>query len=106
MEADEDDAWSPDVALVFYRVAQESLTNVARHSGAKRAWVRLSRITDGAVLTVEDDGRGLGGAAPRPHLGLLGMRERVTSVQGQLHLGQAAVGGLRVEARLPLGNGA
>ncbi|MBK7367576.1 MAG: sensor histidine kinase [Candidatus Eisenbacteria bacterium] len=100
VEAGEDDAWAPDVALVLYRVAQEALTNVARHSGAKRAWVKLTRDESGVQLVVEDDGRGAG-ANPRPHLGLLGMRERVTSVNGQLQLASAAVGGLRVEARLP-----
>ncbi|MCC6650194.1 MAG: sensor histidine kinase [Candidatus Eisenbacteria bacterium] len=100
VEAGEDDAWAPDVALVLYRVSQEALTNVARHSGAKRAWVKLTRDAGGVQLTIEDDGRGAG-ANPRPHLGLLGMRERVTSVGGQLQLGAAAVGGLRVEARLP-----
>lgn len=100
VEAGEDDAWAPDVALVLYRVAQEALTNVARHSGAKRAWVKLTRDESGVQLVVEDDGRGAG-ANPRPHLGLLGMRERVTSVNGQLKLAAAAVGGLRVEARLP-----
>lgn len=100
VEAGEGDAWAPDVALVIYRVAQEALTNVARHSGAKRAWVKLTRDGDGVQLVVEDDGHGAG-ANPRPHLGLLGMRERVTSVNGQLQLASAAVGGLRVEARLP-----
>jgi len=105
LEDRDESPWPPDVALVVYRVAQEALTNVARHSGATRAWVRVTRGDGRARLTIEDDGRGLGGV-PQPHLGLLGMRERVTLVGGELHLGPAGAGGLRVEAVLPLKGGA
>jgi signal transduction histidine kinase len=101
LETSDEEPWAPDIALVVYRVAQEALTNVARHAGAKHAWVRLDREPGRARLVIEDDGRGLDGA-PRPHLGLLGMRERVTLVGGELTLGSATAGGLRVEADLPL----
>jgi signal transduction histidine kinase len=101
LETSDDDPWPPDVALVVYRVAQEALTNVARHSGGKHAWVTVDRGPTQAVLVIEDDGHGAGGT-PRPHLGLLGMRERVTLVGGELKLGAAQAGGLRVEAVLPL----
>jgi signal transduction histidine kinase len=101
LETSDEAPWPSDVALVIYRVAQEALTNVARHSGAKSAWVRIERGSDAARLTIEDDGHGAGDA-PAPHLGLLGMRERVTLVGGELRLGSAAAGGLRVEAELPL----
>ena len=101
LETSDEDPWTPDIALVVYRVAQEALTNVARHSGAKRAWVRVERDDLEARLVIEDDGHGTGGDL-RPHLGLLGMRERVTLVGGELMLGRAATGGLRVEAVLPL----
>jgi signal transduction histidine kinase len=105
LETSDEDPWPPEVALVVYRVAQEALTNVARHAGAQHAWVRVERTDGRASLVIEDDGRGVGGV-PRPHLGLLGMRERVTLVGGELMLGQAEAGGLRVEARLPLKGGA
>lgn len=105
LETSDDDPWPPDVALAIYRVAQEALTNVARHSGGTHAWVTVTRGATEARLTVEDDGRGIGDA-PRPHLGLLGMRERVTLVGGTLQLGAASAGGLRVEAALPLKGGA
>ena len=105
LETSDDAPWPPDIALVVYRVAQEALTNVARHAGAQHAWVRLERDAERARLVIEDDGRGLGGVE-QPHLGLLGMRERVTLVGGALALGQAGAGGLRVEATLPLKGGA
>lgn len=101
----DEDPWPQDVALVVYRVAQEALTNVARHSGARHAWVTVTRDAVQAVLVIEDDGSGAGDS-PRPHLGLLGMRERVTLVGGELRLGSAQAGGLRVEAVLPLKGGA
>jgi two-component system sensor histidine kinase UhpB len=78
-------ALDPDTELVVYRVAQEALTNVARHSGAATASLTLGR--DGADLLVEvvDRGRGLP-ADPRGG-GIKGMRERAALVGGRLQLG-------------------
>ena len=105
LELDESTGWPPEVALTLYRVAQEALTNVARHSGARHAWVRLARREAEGRLVVEDDGRGMLGGL-EPNLGLLGMRERIGAAGGTLRLESAATGGLRVEARVPIGNGA
>ncbi len=101
LEIDESPGWPPDVALMFYRVAQEALTNVARHSGARRAWVSLARRRDEGRLVVEDDGSGMR-AGLQPNLGLLGMRERVSAAGGTLRLEAASAGGLRVEATVPM----
>ena len=101
IEADDPHGWAPETALTLYRVAQEALTNVARHSGARRAWLRLAREGAACRLVVEDDGRGLSEEL-KPHLGLLGMRERVAAAGGTLRLEPAARGGLRVEADLPM----
>ena len=93
-----------DIATTVYRALQESLTNIARHSGAKSAWVLL-RIEDGALrLEVEDDGRGMPPAAQAGSrsLGLKGMRERVHYHGGMLEVGQAPRGGTRVKVRVPL----
>jgi len=87
--------------VVIYRVAQEALTNVARHAAARRASVTLRVRADDVVLCVEDDGVGIQGPA-RPHLGILGMRERVAAVGGTLRLATGTGGGLRLEAVLPL----
>ncbi len=101
LELEDSPGWPPEVALTLYRVAQEALTNVARHSGARRAWVRLVRRRDDCQLVVEDDGRGMQPGL-QPNLGLLGMRERVNAVGGTLKLEPAAPGGLRVEATVPV----
>jgi two-component system sensor histidine kinase UhpB len=73
---------SPDEQLVIYRVAQESLSNVARHSDARRVDVELSFVGR-TVLRVSDDGRGFSDGRPGG-LGLSGMKERALLVGGQL----------------------
>jgi signal transduction histidine kinase len=105
IDADDTVGWPPEAALTLYRVVQESLTNVARHSGARHAWVRLTRNDHACRLVVEDDGTGLPSALT-PHLGVLGMRERVGAAGGTLQLVTAGRGGLRVEATVPTGGGA
>lgn len=100
--APENAACPPEIAMTIYRVGQEALTNVARHAGAKRAWLTVEFDDHQARLIVEDDGRGPD-AAMKPHLGLLGMHERVVGVGGRLWFGRGANGGMRVEATLPMG---
>jgi PAS domain S-box-containing protein len=93
-----------DVATTIYRALQESLTNIARHSAARHAWVLL-RLEDGALrLEVEDDGRGMPPAAQASSrsLGLKGMRERVHYHGGVLEVGGAPRGGTRVKVRVPV----
>jgi len=96
----------PDLEVVIYRVIQEALTNIARHAHATMATVRLV-IDDGrALLTVEDNGRGLGhdpAQNERAHLGWLGMRERITAVGGTLTIANGAMGGVCVRADIPVG---
>jgi two-component system, NarL family, sensor histidine kinase UhpB len=75
-----------DEELVVYRVAQEALTNIARHSGADHAELRLS-VRDGAlVVTVSDDGRGIRGGG-EPGTGIRGMRERAALIGATLDVG-------------------
>ena len=87
------------VQLALYRIAQESLTNVLRHSKAGRVTVRAVHDGDEYELTVTDDGTG----SPRSEggRGLLGMRERAELLGGTLEAGPAAGGGFRVVARIP-----
>lgn len=91
------------IATAIYRALQESLTNIARHSGASNAWVMLG--TDGSEIRfeVEDDGRGIApeDLAKARSLGLKGMRERVTYFGGSLEISRAPRGGTRVRARVP-----
>lgn len=91
-------------ATALYRALQESLTNIARHAGAKHAWVAL-RIEDGvACLEVEDDGRGIDVAdvAKPRSLGLKGMRERALYLGGRFDVSPAPRGGTRLQLRVPL----
>ena len=96
----------PDIEVVIYRVVQEALTNIAKHAQASRASVALTLGETHARLIVEDDGRGMATGAPidltEPHLGLLGMRERITAVGGTLGVGARPAGGLRIDARIPV----
>jgi signal transduction histidine kinase len=90
------------VDLSMYRIAQEALTNVRKHSAPSRAEVVL-RYGDRAVeLSVENDGPAAGNAHRGGH-GLIGMRERVEVFGGTLEAGSRPDGGFRVLARLPLG---
>src|SRR3954468_1200755 len=98
-----DNAAKP-VATAVYRAVQESLTNIARHSGAKRAWVKIA-VEDGAIhAEVEDDGRGIAlqDLAKARSLGLKGMRERIAYLGGSLDIGSAPRGGTRVRLRVPM----
>src|SRR5882672_4773335 len=91
-EADDKQGWPTEAALTLYRVAQEALTNVARHSGARHAWVRLTRESGTCLLVVADGGAG----APTiitPRMGGIAMCERVSAAGGTLQLGTAGRGG-------------
>jgi signal transduction histidine kinase len=90
------------VDLSAYRIVQEALTNVLRHARATRADVRL-RYGDGAItVEVRDDGVGPPAALNGHGHGLVGMRERVALLRGEIELGAAPDGGFRVHAQLPL----
>lgn len=90
-------------ALCLYRVTQESLRNVARHSGASRALVSLSGSRNDIVLRISDNGRGFDVAAMhRRGLGLVSMEERVRTVGGTLTISTHAGDGTRIEVRIPL----
>jgi two-component system, NarL family, sensor histidine kinase UhpB len=93
---------SDDVQLVVYRVAQEALSNVARHSGAAHVAVVLRRGPDGVGLSVADDGRGFAFAESERGLGIGGMRERALLVGGDLTIESRPDAGFAVRATIPL----
>ena len=101
MEGSEID-FSKATLMTLYRVAQEGLTNVQRHSGADHASVSLQLGTDGAILTVADDGEGfvVGGSSDQ-HQGLRGMRERLELIDGILTIESSPQGGTKVIAVVP-----
>jgi two-component system sensor histidine kinase UhpB len=90
-----------DLELALYRVAQEALTNVTRHAGARTTRLRLEQNAGAVRLTVEDDGAGFDVQAPVTHpsgLGVSGMRERMALVGGTLTIDSAPGRGTRVIA--------
>lgn len=93
-------------ATALFRIVQEALTNVARHAQASRVAITLKQDKGDAVVTVRDNGRGLGGPAdegPGRGQGLLGMRERAVAWGGSVTVAGSAGKGTVVSARVPLG---
>lgn len=92
--------------FVLYRVAQEALTNVAKHADAQAVHVRLRGKLGRAELDVVDDGRGFlpteGGSTNGRHFGLSAMRERVGAVGGSLHVESRPGGGTTLTAMVPI----
>jgi len=96
---------SGEAELAVYRVAQESLTNVARHAGATHVYLALEPGVGSVVLSVCDDGRGISeAAATNGHGGLRGMRERALLVGGALAVKPGRTGGVEVRLEVPAGN--
>lgn len=94
----------PGVGLAAFRIVQEALTNVLKHVGPTTAEVVLRFQPDALRISVDNEP---GAAAPYGHVGdgghgLIGMRERVAVLGGQLRVGPASSGGFRVDATLPL----
>ena len=90
-----------NAGVQIYRVLQEALNNVSRHSGAKEAWVRLKFLGDRLLLEVEDHGKGLAAQKNQPGIGLVGMRERAELIGGTLELVQLDGGGTLVRLTVP-----
>ncbi|WP_116070147.1 sensor histidine kinase [Asanoa ferruginea] len=88
-----------DAELVVYRIAQEGLTNTARHARAEQVDLTLRRTPGGVELLVRDDGRGLRGAPEGA--GIRGMRERALLAGADLTVGASPAGGTEVRLRLP-----
>lgn len=100
---EEEPGLAPDVATAFYRILQETLTNVARHAAASAVQVDFSSGEGWFILEVQDNGIGIGEAAlANPQsLGLLGMRERAHLLGGEVSFRPQAKGGTLVVVRLP-----
>ena len=86
---------SPEVELVVYRVAQESLTNVMRHAGASEVLVALHHVDGGLRLVVRDDGRGLPADGGPTGAGIAGMQERALHIGARLTLSSLRPAGPR-----------
>jgi signal transduction histidine kinase len=93
-----------NAAVQIYRVLQEALNNVARHSGAKQAWVRLRFLPATLELEVEDHGIGFGGKPAKQGIGLVAMRERSELMGGHLEFSTPAAGGTLLRLIVPRAN--
>lgn len=95
--------WSTDRATAMFRILQEALTNVARHAGATRASVQVTRLEDRVVLEVSDDGRGItkDQVSDSPTFGLLGMQERARMFGGSLKVESGERRGTTVTVSMP-----
>jgi signal transduction histidine kinase len=109
---------APDTELVLFRVVQEALTNIARHSNSPTAQIRLMRERttngDAVVLTIEDAGKGMpdvagvtqltgGRGGHTPGVGLASMRERLHQIGGRLEI-DSVVGRTTIKAVVPIGD--
>jgi two-component system, NarL family, sensor histidine kinase UhpB len=101
-------ALDPDHATALFRIAQEALTNVAKHAHASRVTVRLARLRHHVSLKITDNGAGLRQAdrAKPQSFGLRGMAERANALGGTLTLGRAAGGGTVVTIKIGLAGAA
>ncbi len=88
----------------LFRITQEALTNIARHSGATRASIRFEVDNKYVRLTIEDNGRGIEDQSQpgRTSMGMVGMRSRARQVGGELKVGNKETGGLRIQVEAPL----
>src|SRR5262249_54462572 len=101
--------FSHDAELALFRVVQESLGNVMRHSGSAKATIRLAREDDSVIVEVRDSGRGIPAEKLREiqdatralGVGIAGMRERMRQLGGTLEV-ESGEGGTRVRATLPV----
>jgi PAS domain S-box-containing protein len=98
---------SNDMEATIFRVVQEALNNVCKHSGSETARVEISRKADRVLITIRDFGRGIPSALTGTQIsrdfgvGIMGMRERLRQLGGELTISRAEPGAL-VEAKLPL----
>jgi two-component system, NarL family, sensor histidine kinase DevS len=95
----------PELETVLYRLAQEALNNIAKHSGAERAQLQIRCEVDRVQLIVSDDGVGFDPDAPVSGFGIAGMRERIELTDGELRIESKRGGGTRLLASVPLGGG-
>ena len=102
---DDDKAMEPDseTSLAVFRIAQEALTNVAKHAQASQVIMRLSRIDGNIVLDIHDNGKGISTAdmSKPKSFGLRGIRERVLSLAGEFSITAADIGGTQLSLKIP-----
>jgi len=104
MEIEDIQTENMDKNLSIYRVAQESLTNIIRHAGAKKVQIKLCKIKKDIVLIIQDDGIGISPdkISSTKSLGLLGMFERINQSGGQMEIIAPDKGGTKIRVYIPM----
>lgn len=98
---------SPDALVACFRIVQEGVTNILRHARASKMAVTLRPLKKGIKVVIEDDGIGFSpreamkASGERPHLGLVGMQERIRTFDGQLEISSAKGKGTKLTAMIP-----
>lgn len=98
---------SPDALVACFRIVQEGVTNILRHAEASRMAVKLRAVKEGVEVVIEDDGAGfsvkeaMAASGERPHLGLIGIQERVRTFNGQFHISSVRRKGTRLSVMIP-----
>jgi len=93
---------APDIALCLYRIVQEALSNIVRHSGATAADITLSGNSEHIALSISDRGRGFSVDPVQEGLGLVSMRERVRYIGGRFSLRSSPNQGTTIDVQIPL----
>ena len=107
LNADKIEALPAEISTVVFRIVQEALTNVTKHAHATRVDIELRARGEVLSLTVSDDGIGIsntaaGATTPKAGFGLLGIRERVKGLSGEIDIHPGLRGGTRIAVKLPL----
>ncbi len=92
------------ISIALFRVLQEALTNILRHAKATNAWITLEQESGGLTFVIRDDGIGLSSGSDQKKLshGILGMRQRITSLGGHFHIGSESGTGTTIKIFVPL----
>jgi len=106
-DRDEEQKLDKAIAINLFRIAQEALTNVSRHSGASQVHVEFHQDAEEIILCISDNGRGLpeGRVIAQKSYGVRGMRERIAQLGGEIRFDKPSGGGLRVMVIVPLSGG-
>ena len=96
----------PNVEINIYRIVQEGLTNIVKHSGAKNSFIDLSAEGEAISISITDDGHGFNPKKPTTQFGLIGIRERAQILGGSFAIDSGKNEGTTITVILPLGGGA
>ncbi|MCP4012403.1 MAG: sensor histidine kinase [Phycisphaeraceae bacterium] len=102
VEVEESLRLPPEIEITIFRIYQEIITNILRHSRAENAWIELYSTRGKVVLTVEDDGVGFDTEARAGGVGIVGMKERAAIVQGSIRIDSEPGTGTQVVVEFPL----